>query len=285
MTNKDIKKIGIIGFGTMGIGLAQMAASSGYDVRVRDIKEEYLEKGMRRLERGVTKLVEKEKIAEKEAEDIIKRISLHTDWEDLSDVDFVIEAVAEKMEIKRKIFKKLDEICDDNVVLTTNTSGLSISEIASATKRPEKVAGMHFFNPVPRMKLVEVVKGAKTSEMTLQIIENLAEELGKETIMVEESPLFVVNRILVPMINEAIFLAEKEITEPENIDKAMKLGANHPIGPLALADFIGLDILLDIMETLFQETKDSKFRPCPLLKKKVRAGELGRKTGEGFYKY
>ncbi|MEC9488831.1 MAG: 3-hydroxybutyryl-CoA dehydrogenase [Halanaerobium sp.] len=280
-----IKTVGIIGAGTMGMGIAQTAAAAGYQVLLRDIKEEYLERCRKNIDRSLQRLVKKGRLEEGGAAEIIGRISYTIDLEDFARVDFVIEAVSENMEIKQKIYPELDRICAEDVILASNTSGLSISEMASATGRPGQVVGMHFFNPVPVMKLVEVIKGAHTTDETVQKTCQLAESIGKETIEVEESPLFTVNRILVPMINEAIFVLMNGIASVEDIDKGMRLGANHPIGPLALADLIGLDVLLDIIETLYRETGDSKYRPCPLLKKKVRAGLLGRKSGQGFYNY
>lgn len=280
-----MKKIGVLGAGTMGSGIAQVIAQSGYKVILRDIKDELVEKGLETINKNLNRSVKKERITETEKSEILARIESTTEVEDLKDVDLVIEAAVENMEIKKKIFKELDEVCADKTVLASNTSALSITEIATVTKRPDKVFGIHFFNPVPVMKLVEVIKGIASSEKVFSEVSKFIDSLNKEAIEVEESPGFVVNRILVPMINEAIFLLEEGVASAEDIDKAMKFGANHPIGPLALADLIGLDVCLAIMNTLYEEFSDSKYRPAFLLKKKVRAGQLGRKTKEGFFEY
>ena len=280
-----MKKVGVLGAGTMGSGIAQVIAQGGYQVILRDIKEEYVEKGLEGINKNLKRSVKKERITQEEMDETLANIETTTEVSDLDDVDLVIEAVNEDMELKKKIFKELDEVTKDDAILDSNTSVLSITEIATVTERPDKVVGVHFFNPVPVMKLVELIRSITTSDETFEKVEKMVEELGKSPVEVNEAPGFVVNRILVPMINEAAFLLNGGVASAEDIDKAMKLGANHPIGPLALGDMIGLDVCLAIMETLYEEFGDSKYRPCPLLKKKVRADQLGRKTGEGFYSY
>ena len=280
-----MKKVGVLGAGTMGSGIAQVIAQGGYQLILRDIKEEYVEKGLEGINKNLKRSVKKERITQEEMDETLANIETTTEVSDLDDVDLVIEAVNEDMELKKKIFKELDEVTKDDAILASNTSALSITEIATVTERPDKVVGVHFFNPVPVMKLVELIRSITTSDETFEKVEKMVEELGKSPVEVNEAPGFVVNRILVPMINEAAFLLNEGVASAEDIDKAMKLGANHPIGPLALGDMIGLDVCLAIMETLYEEFGDSKYRPCPLLKKKVRADQLGRKTGEGFYSY
>jgi|SRR6056297_1138022 len=281
----NMKKVGVLGAGTMGSGIAQVIAQGGYQVILRDIKEEYVEKGLKGINKNLKRSVKKERITQDEMDQTLANIDTTTEVSDLADVDLVIEAVNEDMELKKKIFKELDEVTKDDAILASNTSALSITEIATVTERPDKVVGVHFFNPVPVMKLVELIKSITTSDEAFEKVESLVKELGKSPVEVNEAPGFVVNRILVPMINEAAFLLNEGVASAEDIDTAMKLGANHPIGPLALGDMIGLDVCLAIMETLYDEFGDSKYRPCPLLKKKVRANQLGRKTGEGFYSY
>lgn len=278
-------KISVIGAGTMGAGIAQVLAQAGHEVILRDLKDDFVDKGIAIVSKNLDRLVQKEKISEDQKVAILERVSGTTDLQQLSDVDVVIEAIVENMDIKKKLFAELDEICKEETILCTNTSSLSITEIAAATKRPHKVIGMHFFNPVPVMKLVEIIKGIATSEETKASITELTKEIGKTPVEVEEAPGFVVNRILVPMINEAIGVLADGVAKAEDIDAAMQLGANHPIGPLALADLIGNDVCLAIMEVLYNEYGDSKYRPHPLLRKMVRGGKLGRKTKQGFYTY
>ena len=280
-----MKKICVLGAGTMGSGIAQAFAAKGYEVIVRDIKDEFVQKGLGMIEKNIKKLATKGKITEEQAEEILSRVSGTTELSLLDDVDLIIEAAVENMEIKRQIFKELDEICKPEAILATNTSSLSITEIATATKRVDKVIGLHFFNPAPVMKLVEIIKGMGTSQETYDAMHELVLNIAKEPVQVEEAPGFVVNRILVPMINEAVCIYAEGIASAADIDKAMMLGANHPMGPLALGDLIGLDVCLAIMDVLYKETGDTKYRAHSLMRKYVRSGHLGRKTGKGFFDY
>ena len=280
-----MKKIGVLGTGTMGAGIIQVFAQSGYEVVLRARRQTSVDKGIATIVKNLDKLMKKEKITEADKNDILGRIHGSTEIEIVKDADLIIEAATENMEAKKALFKELDELCKPETIIATNTSALSITEIAAVTGRPDKIIGMHFFNPVPAMKLVEIVKGLTTSEETRKAIIDLTKALNKTPVDVAEAPGFVVNRILIPMVNEGIGILADGVADVEGIDTAMKLGANHPMGPLALGDLIGLDVCLAIMETLYTEFGDTKYRPHPLLRKMVRAGKLGRKTGAGFYDY
>lgn len=280
-----MEKIFVLGAGTMGSGIVQAFAQKGYEVIVRDIKDELVQSGIVRINNGLSKLVSKGKMTEETKEDILSRISGTTDMNLAADCDLVVEAAIENMKIKKEIFAELDKICKPETILASNTSSLSITEVASATNRAEKVIGMHFFNPAPVMKLVEIIRGMATSQETFDAVKELSVAIGKEPVEVEEAPGFVVNRILIPMINEASFILQEGIASVEDIDAAMKYGANHPMGPLALGDLIGLDVCLAIMDVLYNETGDTKYRSSSILRKYVRAGWLGRKSGRGFYNY
>jgi 3-hydroxybutyryl-CoA dehydrogenase len=282
-----MKKVGVLGRGTMALGIVQVFAQKGYEVVVwvRSIDENNKRASIAPVEKAFDKLVSKEKMSKEDMEKALSLISITTSYDDLSDCDLVIEAISEDMNIKKETFKKLDEVCKKEAILATNTSSLSITEIANATNRPDKVIGMHFFNPVPVMNLIVVIKCIVTSEETKKAIFDLAADLDKVAVEVEEAPGFVVNRILIPMINEAVGILADGVATAKDIDEAMKLGANHPIGPLALADLIGLDVCLAIMDVLYDEFKDSKYRAHPLLRKMVRGNMLGRKTKKGFFEY
>ena len=280
-----MKKIVVIGGGTMGLDIAQVFARSGFDVVVRDIKEEIIKASEARLNKGLDKLVAKGKLDEAGKKAITDKISFTVDLSAAADADLVVEAAIENLEIKKSIFAELDALCKPETILASNTSSISITAIAAATKRPDRFIGMHFFNPATVMKLVEVIRGENTSEETFKAVWELSEAIGKVPVEVNEAPGFVVNKILIPMINEAVDLLYTGVASVEGIDTAMKLGANHPMGPLALGDLVGLDVCLAIMDVLYSETHDPKYRASLLLRKMVRAGKLGRKTGEGFYKY
>ena len=280
-----MKTIGVLGTGTMGAGIIQVCAQNGYNVVLRARRQTSIDRGIATVEKNLDRLIKKEKITEADKAEIMGRIKGSTELEIVKDADLIIEAATEDMEAKKALFKELDELCKPETILATNTSALSITEIAAATNRPDRIIGMHFFNPVPAMKLVEIVKGLTTSEETRKAIIDLTKALNKTPVDVAEAPGFVVNRILIPMVNEGIGILADGVADVEGIDTAMKLGANHPMGPLALGDLIGLDVCLAIMETLYTEFGDTKYRPHPLLRKMVRAGKLGRKTGAGFYDY
>jgi 3-hydroxybutyryl-CoA dehydrogenase len=281
----EITKFGVVGAGQMGNGIVQVAAASGLHVLMSDIKEEFTARGLATIEKNLGRSVEKEKITSSERDSILARISTTTDLAAMAGVDYVVEAAVEREDLKFKIFQDLDKFCPGHVILASNTSSIPIGRIAAQTNRPEKVIGMHFMNPVPVMKLVEVIKGLATSQETFDITWSLCEKFGKTAAVANDFPGFIANRILMPMINEAVFCIYQGVGKAEDIDTVMKLGMNHPMGPLALADLIGLDTCLAIMETLYDGFKDSKYRPCPLLRKYVEVGWLGRKSGRGFYQY
>ncbi|MCB2217020.1 3-hydroxybutyryl-CoA dehydrogenase [Desulfofustis glycolicus] len=281
----EIRSFGVVGAGQMGSGIAQVAAASGLDVVMSDINDDCTARGVQSIEKNLQRSVDKGKLDQETCRAIRGRISTTTRLTDLAGVDFVVEAAVEMEELKFGLFRELDTVCPDHVILATNTSSIPIGRIGAQTKRPEKVIGMHFMNPVPVMKLVEVIRGLRTSEETFALTWSLSERFGKTPAEAGDYPGFLANRILMPMINEAIFCLYQGVGKPEDIDTVMKLGMNHPMGPLALADLIGLDTCLAIMETLYDGFKDSKYRPCPLLRKYVEAGWFGRKSGRGFYQY
>ncbi len=280
-----MNKIGVIGAGTMGNGIAHVCALSGFETILMDIKDEFIDRGLSTISKNMERQVQKEKISQIDMELSLARINITTDYAKVSACDLVVEAATETEEIKLEIFKKLDALCQQNTILASNTSSISITKIAGATNRPEKIIGMHFMNPVPIMKLVEIVRGKETDETTTSAVVNLSEKMGKIPIKCNDSPGFVSNRILMPMINEAIFCLQEGIGTSEAIDIIMKLGMAHPMGPLTLADLIGLDVCLNIINVLYTDFRDEKYRPCPLLIKMVEDGHLGRKSGKGFYDY
>lgn len=282
----DVTKVTVLGAGIMGNGIAQVAAQSGLDVKMRDIEDKFLENGMNTIKQSLGRMVKKEKITQADADAVVARIKCTTDLiEAVKDADVVIEAVPEVMALKVETYKTMDKECPDHVIFASNTSGMSITELAAATKRADRFIGMHFFNPVPMMQLVEVVRGYSTSEDTIKVIRDLATKMGKESIIVNDTPGFATSRLIGILQNEAIHAFAEGIASAEDIDKGMKLGMNHPMGPLELADFVGLDTLLHVMENLHNEYGDPKYRPPLLLRQMVRAGHLGRKTGKGFYDY
>lgn len=281
----NIKTVMVIGAGQMGAGIAQVFAQAGYDVKLNDIKQEFVDQGIETMKNGLNRQVAKERMKQSDVDEILNRITPSISYDDVRDVDLVVEAATENKEIKLNIFKELDEIAPDHTILASNTSSLSLTKIAGSTKRPDKVIGLHFFNPVPVMKLIELNIALTTSDETTNVMKKVGKSLNKTVVVAKDSPGFVVNRILIPMINEAIFVVDTGVATAGEVDDAMKLGANHPMGPLQLADFIGLDTVLAIMETLHDGFSDTKYRPAPLLIKYVEAGLLGRKTGQGFYTY
>lgn len=281
----EIKTVGVIGAGTMGNGIAQTFALGGFDVIMRDIKQEFVDRGMKTIQKNLERMASREKISSSEKDAALARITTTTALDPLADRDLIVEAIIEDVDAKCELIHVLDAVCPEDAILATNTSSISITKIAAASKKPQRVCGMHFFNPVPVMQLVEIIRALQTADEVCQSIEEVTRAIGKTPHQIKDSYGFVVNRVLVPMINEAINCLYEGLTAPEEIDAVMKLGANHPMGPLSLGDLIGLDIVLDIMETLYRGFDDPKYRPSPLLKQMVDAGYLGRKTGRGFFKY
>ncbi|HYO48695.1 MAG TPA: 3-hydroxybutyryl-CoA dehydrogenase [Chloroflexia bacterium] len=280
-----INKVGVVGAGTMGNGIAQVFAASGFQVKMRDVGQAPLDRAMATIQKSLGKLVEKGKLSAEDSEAAVGRITTTTELSDLGDCDLVVEAIFENFEAKAAAFRELDGLLAPEAILASNTSSIDLTRLAAVTKRADHFIGMHFFNPVPLMALVEVIRGLATSDETYETVRDLAVKLGKTPVEVKDYPGFVSNRVLMPMINEAVFALYENVASKEDIDTVMKLGMNHPMGPLTLADFIGLDVCLDILYVLYDGFKDPKYRPCPLLVKMVQAGKLGRKSGEGFYKY
>lgn len=283
--SSKIDNVGVIGAGAMGHGIAQVFAQAGLNVKLNDVSLEFINGGIKRIEGNLSRSVEKGKMTLDERKMILSRVHPTESLEDFKDREFVVEAVLEKIEVKRDVFKRLDRICGKEIILASNTSSIPITELAALVSNPYRVAGMHFFNPVPVMKLVEIVQALQTSNSTVETIRALSIRLGKTPVVVKDTAGFVSNRVVCPMINEAIFAYEQGVASKEDIDTVMKLGMNHPMGPLELADFVGLDIVLDVLDVLYREYEDPKYRACPLLRNMVRAGYLGRKTKRGFYEY
>ncbi len=281
----EIKKVGVVGAGTMGNGIAQVFAAAGYDVLMRDIKDEFVARGLSTIKKNLERMVSRNKMTAEAKDAALANIHTTTELAPFADRDLIVEAALEEVSLKLQLFRELDGIAKPEAILATNTSSISVTKIAAATKRPGQVIGMHFFNPVPVMQLVEIVRALQTKEEVVTTIEATGKKIGKTPHVVKDSFGFVVNRVLIPMVNEAVNCLYEGLTQPEDIDAVMKLGANHPMGPLALADLIGLDIILNVMETLYQGFEDPKYRPSPLLKQMVDAGYLGRKTGRGFFDY
>ena len=281
----QISNIGIVGAGTMGSGISQVAALTGYDIVMQDVSDEATSRGLGTIDKSLQRLVDREKITADAKDAAIRKIRTTTDLSDLADCDLVIEAATENMDLKLDLFEEIDKVSRPETIIASNTSSLSLTKLASVSNRPDKVIGMHFFNPVPMMALVEIIRALQTSDDTFTRVDELTRELGKTPVSVKDSPGFVVNRMLVPMINEAVFILYEGLASADEIDAAMKLGAGHPMGPLALADMIGIDVCLYVMNILLEEFGDSKFRPCPLLKQMVDAGYLGKKSGKGFFDY
>ncbi len=281
----SIKKVGVIGVGAMGHGIAQVVAASGYQVLVKDADEERTKKGLSKIEKNLGRLVEKEKISGEQRDDILKKIAPAQSLTDFKDCDLIVEAITELSDNKQKLLGELKDAVSDNAIVATNTSSISITSLANNVTHAENFVGMHFFNPVPVMKLVEIIHGQESSEATIQVATDFVKSLGKRPVQVKDSPAFVVNRLLIPMINEAFYALHEGIASAEDIDESMKLGCNHPMGPLTLADFVGLDVTLNALEVMHRDFKDDKYRPCPLLRQYVEEGRYGRKTGKGVYDY